>query len=108
MKRKKLIVLVIVLAAILAAELIALGVWQISRQGTAVTPEETLLSTTPTETIPVTQPPTEPTPPPTTLPPETEPQPEHFLITLAGDCTLGCNSTMVNVDYAFPKTVGDD
>ena len=108
MKRKKLIVLVIVLAAILAAELIALGVWQISRQNPTLTPTETLLSTTPTETIPVTQPPTEPTPPPTTLPPETEPQPESFLITLAGDCTLGCNSTMVNVDYAFPKTVGED
>ena len=108
MKRKKLIVLLIVLTVILAAELITLGIWQCSRQNSTVTPDETLQSTTPTETIPVTVPPTEPTPPPTTLPPETEPQPESFLITLTGDCTLGCNSVMVNVDYAFPKTVGDD
>ena len=107
MKRKNLIVLVIVLAVILVAELAAVGYWQFFRQENTQTPVETTLSTTPTETVPATTAPTE-TVPVTTAPPETEPQPESFLITLAGDCTLGCNSTMVNVDYAFPKTVGDD
>jgi len=51
-----------------------------------------------------------PTEPPTEAPTEapTEPGPRSFTLTFVGDCTLGCNAKMVNVETAFPLTVGDD
>lgn len=44
---------------------------------------------------------------------ETEPtegpvQPEQFLLTFAGDCTLGSNPVNYYADYGFIKTVGED
>lgn len=59
----------------------------------------------PTE-VPTEAPTEEPTEPPTEAP--TEPQPEHFVLTFVGDCTLGCNYKNVNYASAFPRTVGDD
>ena len=48
----------------------------------------------------------EPTEAPTEAP--TEPQPQSFVLTFVGDCTLGCNYKSVNYGSAFPNTVGDD
>lgn len=63
----------------------------------------------PTEEL--TEPPTEePTEIPTEEPtePPAEPGPQSFVLTFVGDCTLGCNAKMVNIQSAFPLTVGDD
>ena len=54
-------------------------------------------------TEPVTEPPTEPA----TEPP-TEPEPEHFLLTFVGDCTLGSNAKSAGYKTAFIRTVGTD
>lgn len=51
-------------------------------------------------TVPVTE---AETVPPTTLPPE-----EHFTLTFAGDCTLGCNPFHYYADFGFVKTIGED
>ena len=64
--------------------------------------------------LPTVVPTAEPTEIPTQVPteaptaPPTEPQPEHFVLTLVGDCTFGCNSKAVNNKIAFPLTVGED
>lgn len=47
----------------------------------------------------LTEPPTEAT---------TEPQPERFLITLTGDCTLGADPSLYYAGWGFIKIVGDD
>ena len=71
-------------------------------------PEPTAAPATP-ETQAVTVPPTQAeTFPPETLPAETQPTEEHFLLTFAGDCTLGSNPANYYADYGFIKTVGDD
>lgn len=51
---------------------------------------------------------TVPTTEPTTQPAETEPQEERFLLTFAGDCTLGSNPVNYYAGYGFIKTVGED
>lgn len=43
-----------------------------------------------------------------TLPTETEPQEERFLLTFAGDCTLGANPSNTYADVGFPRVVGED
>ena len=40
--------------------------------------------------------------------PETKPGEQHFLLTFAGDCTLGGSPFHQYVDYGFLKTVGED
>lgn len=62
-------------------------------------PETTAAPTVPTETEPL---PTE------TQPPETDPPEEHFLLTFAGDCTLGSSPANYYTGYGFIKTVGED
>lgn len=44
----------------------------------------------------------------TTAPTETEPQEERFLLTFAGDCTLGANPKNTYADVGFPRVVGED
>ena len=44
----------------------------------------------------------------TTAPAEAEPQDERFLLTFAGDCTLGANPKNTYADVGFPRVVGDD
>lgn len=51
---------------------------------------------------------TEATEAPTTVPAETEPPEERFLLTFAGDCTLGSNPKNAFAGYGFLKTVGED
>ena len=71
-------------------------------------PEPTAAPTT-AQTQAATLPPTQAeTLPPETLPAETQPTEERFLLTFAGDCTLGSNPTNYYADYGFIKTVGDD
>lgn len=43
-----------------------------------------------------------------TEPVQTEPQEERFLLTFAGDCTLGANPVNYYADVGFIKTVGED
>ena len=62
-------------------------------------PETTAAPTVPTETEPL---PTE------TQSPETQPPEAHFLLTFAGDCTLGSNPANYYTGYGFIKTVGED
>lgn len=47
-----------------------------------------------------------PTQPPTEAP--TEPQPEHFLLTFVGDCTLGSNYKKEGRTTSFQNTIGQD
>jgi len=44
----------------------------------------------------------------TTLPPETVPQEDRFLLSFAGDCTLGSSPANYYADVGFVKTVGED
>lgn len=67
-------------------------------------PAETVMAVPPTESLP---PETQPTQA-TTEPPETEPQVERFLLTFAGDCTLGANPANYYAGVGFIKTVGED
>lgn len=64
--------------------------------------------TVPTEatTVPTTEPTTAPTTEPTTVP--TEPQPEHFLLTFVGDCTLGNSPTHQYTEGGFNNVVGEN
>lgn len=63
-------------------------------------PTEPTLAPTDAPTAPPTEAPTEP--------PATEPQPERFLLTFAGDCTLGSTKEKWNVATSFVQTVGED
>ncbi len=67
--------------------------------------ESSTVSTTPVETIPVF---TQPETVPETTVPETEPQPEHFVLTFAGDCTMGSTLDKWNYGAGYIKTVGEN
>ena len=71
--------------------------------GCQVASVETVPTTVPTEP-PV--PTTEATEPPTTAP--TEPPEEHFVLTFAGDCTLGSAPIHYHMSTGFIETVGED
>ena len=43
-----------------------------------------------------------------TVPQTTEPQPERFLLTFVGDCTLGANPHLFGAPLGFPETMGGD
>lgn len=74
---------------------------------------KTLSSAETTQTIPAhtdqsaaTEPSTQP---PQTEPPTTQPEePEEFLLTFAGDCTLGSDKTTYGSMYSFIWTIGED
>ena len=130
MTRKVLITLVVVLALALAG---AIG-FVVFMEGAPQEPtmEATAQTTAPTETTaePTTLPPT--TAAPETLPPETteaptettvpsepateaptepvetEPQPETFLLTFVGDCTLGSTNENYGVKHSFIDTIGEN
>lgn len=95
-------------AGILAAVL-ALGLCACGSRGTDMkepeTGQETVQSETEPETV-VTEPMTEETEPSTQ--PPTEPEPEEYVITFAGDCTLGSTQSLSYAGLGFPKTVGED
>jgi len=60
-----------------------------------------------TEAIRTEDPETEPVPEQTQ--PETEAaQESHFVLTFAGDCTLGCRDAHSYIDFGFTKVVGED
>ena len=109
--RKVVSVITVVLFLLLAAEVGFLFYLNHSGHGAPSLFNPTTESAPPTTedpTVITTQAPT--TEPPTEAPTEapTEPQPETFLLTFVGDCTLGCNRDKVNVGLGFLKTVGDN
>lgn len=66
-------------------------------------PAETAVQTESVIPVMVTEPAAE-----TTAPAETEPPEERFLLTFAGDCTLGANPKNSYAEVGFPKVVGED
>lgn len=94
----------IYLPALLAAGLL-LAASGCARQEPLELPTETAAVVLETP-VPETEPPV--TTIPETEPPETEAQPEAFLLTFAGDCTLGSNPSNSFADVGFIKTVGED
>ena len=71
--------------------------------------------TEPPATVPATTAPAETLPPetteatePTTVPTEPEPTDEHFILTFAGDCTLGYLPEHLYTAGGFPNIVGED
>ena len=110
------LVLLVLLSATVLGAMVILGVVDPDDIIRVVAPEASQTEPPKEE---ATQPPEEPateeateapteeaTEPPTEAP--TEPQPQSFVLTFVGDCTLGCNAKMVNMGSAFPKTVGED
>lgn len=102
--------LAVILAVTVFGALVILGEVELpERQKEAPvmqTPEATQVPTDAPTEVPTIAPTEAPTEPPTEAP--TEPQPQSFLLTFVGDCTLGCNAKMVNIKTAFPLTVGQD
>ena len=64
--------------------------------------ETTLSATVPEETVPET------TLPPETTVPETQPQPERFVLSFAGDCTLGSDAYSYGYEGSFVDVVGEN
>lgn len=110
MNRKVTQILLMIFGAMLAAELIFVGIMHIQKNRDA---SETQPATEPTAEITEapteeeTQAPTE-TDPPETEPPETEPQEQRYTLTFAGDCTLGSTASKWNSSYSFIQTIGED
>lgn len=74
--------------------------WEVSQPTEA---PQTTEAAQPVETVPPTTQPEE-TVPPTTQPP----QPEEFVLTFAGDCTLGSDKRTYGAMYSFIWTIGED
>lgn len=93
--------------AILAAILLAGGILPgCSAPEAPVVSSESSEEATAAVTAPSTQPSEIPTQAQTEAP--TQPQPESFLLTFVGDCTLGAPADHFSYGVAFVKTVGDD
>lgn len=114
MKRQTLKTVIIVLCAILAAELIFVGVMHFTRDD-----DEILLQTDPIVTTqePTTAPTTQETEAPTaetttapteTEPAETEPREQRYVLTFVGDCTLGSEPGSFASQYSFVGTIGEN
>ena len=75
-------------------------------------PEETMVretSTPETVSVPAEQTQSVPeTEPPETVPETAKPQPEEFLLTFAGDCTLGSDRRLYTAPSSFVQLVGED
>lgn len=120
MTREKLIRAILILSAILAAEVVFVGVRHVTDRQAPDYGTEPVIQTTdaPTETTeapttPVTEPrTTEPDPtetePEETEPEETEPQEQRYTLTFVGDCTLGSTPSGFYSSSSFVGTVGDD
>ena len=123
MNRKQLILLLVLLSVLLAAELTFIGVMHVTERNAALQAPDTdpyVSGTLPTEAIEVTEAPTEatteaPTEPPTeapteeaTEPTETEPEEQRYTLTFVGDCTLGSSPSGFSSSLHFIQTIGDD
>lgn len=112
MKKKILSVVLIVLLAVLAAELVYVGCTVFNREGAAA-----VLSTEPVQTRPseatdptdATEPEesSQPTEPEETTQP-TEPVLTSFLLTFTGDSTIGSDPNLFANPYGYILTIGDD
>lgn len=94
----------------MAVCLAALALTACAGKPAAAVPAAAALALPPETTAPPTTQTPETTAPPTTQAPETEPepQPERFLLTFAGDCTLGATPANYYAGLGFIKTVGED
>lgn len=126
MSRKVLITLVVLISLALSGSIGFVVFMERTPDAPAV--ESTGNTTAPTETtqIPATAAPTTEVPTseaaqaPSTVPPtqapteaptepvETEPQPERFLLSFVGDCTLGSTNENYGVKYSFIDTIGEN
>ena len=114
MNRKITKTLLVIFSVILAAELIFIGVMRIKGNDGS---EDALLNNEPTETIgtepaaivteEATEAPTE-TEPAETEPEETEPSEQRYILTFAGDCTLGSTASKWSASSSFVQTIGED
>lgn len=115
MKNRTVKILLIIAAVILAVDLGLLALMHFGSGGNTLqadamdhsirtepvtVPEGSAVPTTEATEAPTTEPATVPT----TLPPE----PERFLLTFAGDCTLGSDPEHYGVMYSLIDTVGED
>ena len=117
MKNRTVKILLMIVAVILAVDLglvalIHFGGKQDILQAPPTVPTMPSVQTDPA-TEPETAPPAtetseEPTTEPTTVPTTEPPEPEHFLLTFAGDCTLGSDPQHYGVMYSLIHTVGED
>ena len=102
MKRKILWTILILLSVMLAAMIGLVVYMELSRQNFPADIPET------TASVPETEETTEPT---FTEPEETTepiPEPEHFILTFVGDCTLGSNPKKFSSKTALVKVVGEN
>lgn len=117
MKNRTVKILLIIVAVILAVDLglvalIHFGGKQSVLQAPPTAPTMPSVQTEPV-TVPETVAPTTeateaPTTEPTTVPTTEPPEPERFLLTFAGDCTLGSDPEHYGVMYSLIYTVGED
>ena len=117
MKLTKILIVILVLSLVLMAAMAAMVLLRkpVPEQLATAMPgeeqpaerEETPVSATEIPAESTAEAPTQaPTEAPTQAP--TEPEPRSFLLTFAGDFTLGCREKMMNTASAFPNVVGDD
>ena len=115
MNRKALITALIILTAVLVAELIFVGVMHVLERSAALqapptestepATEDTTLATEATE---VTEAPTEAPTEPETEPTEPEPEVQRYVLTFTGDCTLGSPPNGFYSSLHFIQTIGED
>lgn len=118
MSRKALKITILILSVLLAAELVFVGVMHFGGGKEDTLQTQPLETTLPTEEstveIPVetTQVPEETAAEPpaeeTTVPTEPEPQEQRYVLTFAGDCTLGSDPGDFGSQHSFIGTIGED
>ena len=118
MNRKQLILLLVLLSVLLAAELTFVGVMHVTERNAALQAPDTdpyvpgtLPTEAPTEATGATEAPTEATEAPTeevTEPTETEPEEQRYILTFVGDCTLGSMPKNFTTSSSFVQTIGED
>ena len=119
MARKVLIFFIILFSLALIGEGCFIAYQELRPQEQVMVPSEPSTSTAaPTETTAATTLPTEAettaatmeatTAPTETEPVETEPTEQRFVLTFAGDCTMGATPTKYNADGAFIKVIGEN
>ena len=104
--KKFLITVIVILSLVIVAEVGFLVYREMTAKPT-MSPEtpttESAEATVPTTAAPT----TEPTTVPTTVPTE-PPEPEEFVLTFVGDCTMGATPTRYNYESSFIRVVGEN
>ncbi len=117
MKNRTVKILLSIVALILAVDLGLVALMYFRGKGDTLQAPPTVPTMPSVQTEPVAEPETapptteateEPTTEPTTAPTTEPPEPERFLLTFAGDCTLGSDPEHYGVMYSLIYTVGED